>query len=242
MRRSNKKIKRTPENSPEGKSKEYSMDVEMISELEEMMVESQPIVQPHDEVCPNFLLTKEEKKRLRRPWQNTLIIKLFDKKLNYKVFIKRLRIKWSLKGDISLIDVGFDYYIVRFTNMEDHHHVLTQGPWIIGDSYLTIRKWIPNFVADDAPIKFLTAWVHIPHLSVEYFVKQFLHKIGSKFGRVISIDKNIESMSRCQFVRFSIEVDFTKSLLSKFKLNGKVWRQWRSQKFEHGGTNGQRMI
>uniref|UniRef100_A0A803MVB6 Uncharacterized protein n=1 Tax=Chenopodium quinoa TaxID=63459 RepID=A0A803MVB6_CHEQI len=50
MRRSNKKIKRTPENSPEGKSKEYSMDVEMISELEEMMVESQPIVQPRPQV------------------------------------------------------------------------------------------------------------------------------------------------------------------------------------------------
>ncbi|XP_021766231.1 uncharacterized protein LOC110730716 [Chenopodium quinoa] len=177
-----------------------------------------------DESCPNILLTKEEKQRLRKPWQNALIIKLFEKKLSYEVLMKRLTIKWSLKGELSLTDLGLAYYIARFTNMEDYHFVLTQGPWLIGDSYLTIRKWVPNFVADEAPIKFLTAWVRIPQLSIEYFDKQFWHKIGSKIGKVISIDRNTEAMSRGQYIRFSIEVDLSKPLLSKFRLNGRVWR------------------
>ncbi|XP_021757147.1 uncharacterized protein LOC110722189 [Chenopodium quinoa] len=52
----------------------------------------------------------------------------------------------------------------------------------------------------------------------------FLHRIGSKTGRVISIDRNTKAMSRGQYVRFIFEVDVSKPLLSKFRLNGRVWR------------------
>lgn len=176
-----------------------------------------------DPQCPTIVLSKEEKVRLRKPWQNALIIKLFDKRLRYDDLIKVLRMKWSLKGDIALTDVGCAYYIVRFTNMEDYNFVMTQGPWMIGDSYLTIRKWIPNFVPDEEPIKVLTAWVRIPNLSVEYFDKSFLYKIGGKIGRVIKIDKHTESMNRGQYIRLCVEIDITKPLLSKFRLNGRVW-------------------
>lgn len=174
--------------------------------------------------CPVILLSKEEKKRLRLPWKHSLIIKLFDKKLSYAVLIRRLRLMWSLKGEIALTYVGCAYYVVWFTSMVDYDFVMTQGPWMIGDSYLTIRKWIPNFVPDEEPIKTLTAWVRIPNLSVEYFDKMFLHRIGEKIGRVVRIDKNTESMDCGQYVRFCIEVNLSKPLLSKFRLNGRVWR------------------
>ena len=170
-----------------------------------------------DDSCPTIHLTKEEKRRIRQPWRNSLIIKLFDRKLSYEILVRRLRSKWNLKGDIAFTDVGHAYYVVRFNNLADYDFVLTQGPWLIGDSYLTIRKWVPNFVSDQEPIKKLTAWVRIPHLSVEYFDKQFLHKIGAKIGKVIKIDRNTESMDRGQYVRYCIEVDLTKPLLSKFR-------------------------
>ena len=177
-----------------------------------------------DEDCPNILLSKEDKRHIRGPWRNAIIIKLFDKKMGYEALMRRLKFKWSLKGAIALTDVGHAYYVVRFTNYEDYEFVMTQGPWMIGDSYLTIRKWVPNFVADEAPMRHLTAWVRIPNLSVEYFDKQVLHKIGARIGKVIKIDRNTESMDRGQYVRFCIEVDLSKPLLSKFRLNGKIWR------------------
>ena len=48
-------------------------------------------------------------------------------------------------------------------------------------------------------------------------------KIGEKIGKVIKIDRNTESKDRGQYVRFCIEVDLTKPLLSRFRLNGRVW-------------------
>ncbi|XP_021846727.1 uncharacterized protein [Spinacia oleracea] len=176
------------------------------------------------ELCPTILLSKEEKARLRRPWLNALIIKLFDKRLSYAVLIRRLRLKWNLKGAIALTDVGCAYYVVRFSSLEDYDFVLTQGPWMIGESYLSIRKWVSNFVPDESPIKTLTAWVRIPNLSVEYFDRQFLQRIGEKIGRVVRIDKNTESVDRGQYIRFCIEVDLTKPLLAKFRLNGRIWK------------------
>lgn len=174
--------------------------------------------------CPTITLTKEDKRHIRSPWLNVIIIKLFDRRMSYEVLVRKLKLKWSLKGQIALTDVGHAFYVVRFSNLEDYEFILSQGPWMIGDSYLTIRKWVPNFIADEEPIKHLTAWVRIPNLFVEYFDKQVLHKIGAKIGKVIKIDRNTESMDRGQYVRFCIEVDITKPLLSKFRLNGRVWK------------------
>jgi len=78
--------------------------------------------------------------------------------------------------------------------MDNHCHVLTQGSWLIGDNYLTVRRWVPNFVPDEAPIRFLTTWIRIPNISIEYFNLEFLEMIGEKVGRVIRIDQTTANM------------------------------------------------
>ena len=181
-------------------------------------------VENEDPLCPTIILTAAEKKALREPWRNALIIRMFDKGIGYLQLKRRLKAKWALRGDFSLIDIGCDYYVTRFTNMEDYDHVMTNGPWMIGDNYLVIREWVPNFVPEEDKITKLTAWVRIPRISVEYFNKQFLlYKIGQKIGRVLKIDSTTESVARGQYTRMCIEVDLTKPLLSKFRLNGRVW-------------------
>ena len=90
--------------------------------------------------------------------------------------------------------------------------------------YLTIRKWVPNFIPDESPLKVLTAWVRIPNLSVEYFDTQFLQKVGAKIGKVLRVDRTTAQADRGQFTRISVEIDLTKPLLSKFWLKGKIWK------------------
>lgn len=47
-----------------------------------------------DPKCPIILLSKEEKKRLRKPWKHALIIKMFNSKIGYMSLMKRLKKKW----------------------------------------------------------------------------------------------------------------------------------------------------
>lgn len=75
-------------------------------------------------LCPAILLTKEGKRILRKPWRNS-IINMFNGKIGYMGLMRRLKKKWSLKGDLTLTDIGCKYYIARFTNNADYHHVLT---------------------------------------------------------------------------------------------------------------------
>ena len=58
-----------------------------------------------DPRCPTIKLTKEQKTRLMNPWKNVVIIKMFDKGVGYMQLQKRLKSKWSLEGDFSLIDI-----------------------------------------------------------------------------------------------------------------------------------------
>lgn len=95
---------------------------------------------------------------------------------------------------------------------------------MIDDTYLTIRKWVPNFIPDDSPPKIFTAWVRIPNLAVEYFDSAFLSKIGSKIGKILRIDQTTAQAVRGQFTRISVEIDLTKPLLAKFWLKGRIWR------------------
>ncbi|XP_074301678.1 uncharacterized protein LOC141633088 [Silene latifolia] len=148
---------------------------------------------------------------------------MFDKKIGYLALMRKLQAKWCIKGKLTLTDLTNNYYVARFSTKQDYDFVMTQGPWMIDDHYLTIRKWVPNFIPSEDNIRYLTAWVRIPNLPVEYFYEMFLKKIGSKVGKVIRVDKNTASAERRQFTRLSVEVDISKPLLSKFRLNGKVY-------------------
>jgi len=95
-----------------------------------------------DPRCPTIRLSKEEKLRLRNPWKKALIVKLFGRGMGYLQLKRGLAAKWALKGDFSIIDVGYDYYIVGFSNMDDYDHVMTQGPWLIR---ITISQYGSGF-------------------------------------------------------------------------------------------------
>ena len=155
---------------------------------------------------------------------------MFEKEVGFLCLQRSFKSKRKFKGDFSLIDNGCDYCITRFTNMNDYHHVLTLGPWLIGDNYLTIHRWVPNFVPDEAPICFLTAWIHILNFSIKDFDLEFLETIDSKVGRVIGIGQTTANVDRGRFSR--LKCGSWKPLLSKPRLRGWVWRiQYESIKF-----------
>lgn len=69
---------------------------------------------------PNIIISKEEKERLARPWKKTLIVKLLGKKLGYTVLRKKIEAAWVRCGSIILIDVGNEFYFVKFHSEEDY--------------------------------------------------------------------------------------------------------------------------
>jgi hypothetical protein len=174
--------------------------------------------------CPVIKLSMEEKKRIRAPWKQTLIIKLMGRKVGYMFFMQRLKNMWNLRGDFTLTDLGNDFYLAKFANTEDKEHVLFGGPWMVTDHYLTVRTWHPNFDPFEATIDKVAVWVRLPDLALEYYDTSVLWKIGNKIGKTLKMDRTTSVGTRGNFARLCVEVDLTKPLLAKFKLRRRIRR------------------
>ena len=124
---------------------------------------------------------------------------------------------------INLINIGFGYYVVKFTNTEDYLDSLTGGPWMIYDHYLTVRPWEPNFIPSRDKINKVAVWVRIPNISLEYYDREALTIIGNRIGDTIKVDMNTLHHLRGHYARICVLIDLGKTLMSSFILDGKEY-------------------
>ncbi|KAF3613651.1 hypothetical protein FXO38_11909 [Capsicum annuum] len=104
-------------------------------------------------------LTEEEKLRIYRPWQYSVLMKLVNKKLTYNYLRTKLAELWKPMEPLLLIDLGCDYYVAKFNNPENATKVLHGGSWFITRNFLSVRQWEPNFVPEEATQKHTAIWL-----------------------------------------------------------------------------------
>lgn len=144
-----------------------------------------------DELCEGLVavkLTRETKSRIRRPWSNALIIKLYGRTVGFNFLQSKLNIMWKPLGRLDCIDLGKDFYTVRFSVKEDMGVVLKNGPWFIGGHFLTIRPWEPFFKPACASVSSIATWVRLHELPMELYEAEVLQQIKGAIGKVLRID------------------------------------------------------
>ncbi|XVF00260.1 hypothetical protein REPUB_Repub03eG0269800 [Reevesia pubescens] len=173
---------------------------------------------------PCILLSKEDKRRIRSPWKNTLIVKLLGRSISYMYLCNRVKQLWSLVGDFQAVDLDNGYYCFRFNNVTDYNHVLLGGPWVIANHYLTVRRWTPCFRSEEATIDTVAAWIRFPGMPLEFYDNEVLKKMGNIIGQTLMIDRNTLVASRGRYARMCVEVDLTKPLVPKIYV-GSRWQR-----------------
>nr|POE77266.1 uncharacterized protein CFP56_29768 [Quercus suber] len=165
--------------------------------------------------------SKEEKVRMRAPWQKALIIKTFGRRMAFSFLVERVRKMWNPCGGMDCIDLGYDYFLVRFELAEDVDTILTGGPWFIGQHFLAIRQWEPGFKASTATLSSVAVWIRLPELPLEFYDSNALLKIGRAIGPVLRIDSHTANGERGRFARLCVQVNLEKPLIRKIYL-GKI--------------------
>ncbi|KAG5586743.1 hypothetical protein H5410_047177 [Solanum commersonii] len=133
----------------------------------------------------HITLSTEEKIKIQKPLPFSIIIKLLGRKMSHDYLKKKISILWRLSEEIILIDLGSDYYIVKFLKEENMRLTLQNGPWFINGFFLSIKKWHPNFIASEADETYSAIWIRLPELPTEYYDHTVLVRIGSKLGRLV---------------------------------------------------------
>lgn len=95
---------------------------------------------------------------------------------------------------------------------------------MIGDNYLHVQRWRPNFFAETMFIKSLPVWVCLPVLLVEYYIESWLKRDGDRIGNTIKFDDMTRAMTKGKFARVYVEVDLTKPLKMGYKIRGRDWK------------------
>lgn len=84
-------------------------------------------------------LFKELKSRIQSPWSKALIVKVYGRSVGFSFLHGRLLSLWKLVGKIDCVDLGKVFFLVQFSTKEDCEAVLRNGPWFIGENFLSIR-------------------------------------------------------------------------------------------------------
>ncbi|CAI0432654.1 unnamed protein product [Linum tenue] len=115
-------------------------------------------------------------------------------------------------------------FLVNFSNEKDYLNALTGGPWVILDHYLIVHQWTHTFRTSDKPHRSVVAWVQLPELPIHFYHREVLFALGNLLGRTVKLDYHTERMERGKFARIAVELDMTKPLKTRIRLDG-FWQQ-----------------
>lgn len=93
----------------------------------------------------------------------------FRKNVRYRFLLQKLQQLWKLDEELKLMDLGKDYYLVKFKFDYNYSKVLHEGPWFVGQHFLTIRHWVPKFYPDTTESKETALWIRLLGLPLEFY-------------------------------------------------------------------------
>ncbi|CAL1406397.1 unnamed protein product [Linum trigynum] len=91
---------------------------------------------------------------------------------------------------------------------------------MVGDNYLTVHPWYPEFNAYSHQISSTLVWARLLDIPIHYFHPDAVMKNGARIGKPIRIDHATRMGARSDYARVCVQVDLTKPLLSQFRLKG----------------------
>lgn len=129
------------------------------------------------------------------------------------------------------MDMGNDFFMVKFDNECDRTKVMDEVPWMIFDHYLMVQTWTPEFISPTAKIDKTMVWICFLGLNLLCYDESILLALASTVGKPIKVDHNTLDVQRGRFARVCVEVDLNKPVV------GKVWMKNFWYKVEYKGLH-----
>lgn len=170
-----------------------------------------------DQIGSPINLPAELKEKICQPWRDALILKLVGANIRYKSLHNKIINIWRPKGTFQLIDLGYEYFILKFQMKDDISKAFDGGPWFIGENFLSVQKWKPDFHPASSSITSRAAWVRILDLPMENYDPR-VHEIAKTIGKPLKIDHITIAKTRGRFARFCIEILLDRPLVTSVKL------------------------
>ncbi|KAL3510563.1 hypothetical protein ACH5RR_029964 [Cinchona calisaya] len=118
---------------------------------------------------------------------NRLFAKGVGKIVDFKFFDLKIREIWKPKESINIINLGKDFFPVKFLDEDDFLTIISRGPWFLNRYYVSIRLLESNFSPYQAQQSKTAIW------AIQYEDVSFCFSSGL-IGRSLDI-RNVKSIS-----------------------------------------------
>ncbi|XP_057842059.1 uncharacterized protein LOC131051512 [Cryptomeria japonica] len=111
--------------------------------------------------------------------------------------------------------------------MEDIMVVRSGGPWVIGKSSLSLKKWTTNLDLLDSIFENVLVWARLLSLPMEYWNEDVFRGLANSFGELLSIDPMAMARKRFLFARIYVGISQNADLPSSIEIQLKLgsWTQ-----------------
>ena len=158
--------------------------------------------------------SKEFKQHIRTPWSKALIVKVYGRSVGLNFLHNRLLALWKPASRLDCVDLENGFFLTRFSLKDDYESILKKGPRFIGEHFLSIRPWEPNFCLVSANVNLVAVWIRLNELPIEYHNSEALLHIGKSIGHVLRVDSHIATKMRGRYARICVQVDVDKPLVT----------------------------
>ncbi|CAN1139917.1 hypothetical protein LINPERHAP1_LOCUS15163 [Linum perenne] len=81
-----------------------------------------------DPRCATIRILVEEKRRVRRKFDNAIIVSTLGKSFPFPFMSRKLPQIWAKKGRLQISNAGWGYYVVKFETVSDYERAMFGGP------------------------------------------------------------------------------------------------------------------
>ena len=141
-------------------------------------------------------------------------MKVYVRSAGFNFIHNKLLAIWKLIGRLDCVGLGHGFFLTRLSLKEDYENILRKGPWFIGEHFLSIRLWEPNFHLMTANVSLVAVWIRLNELPIEYYNGKALHQIGKSIGNVLRVDTHTTTETKGKFARLCVQIDINKPLVT----------------------------
>ena len=176
-------------------------------------------------------LNPDTRRAIWARWTHAIIVKVFGRTMGFHFLHAKINNLWKPIGRLNCVDLGKDFFLIKFSLIEEYDNMIRGGPWFVGGLFLTIKAWEPNFRPSNATYNLVTVWLRLPELPFEFYDPGVLKEICSAIGPVLRVDFHTTTKARGRHARICVQVDLNKPLIRSILLEGMI------QEIQYEGIN-----
>nr|GEU78215.1 hypothetical protein [Tanacetum cinerariifolium] len=123
----------------------------------------------------------------------------------------------------NIVDYNNGVYFMKFNNDKGLEIVVNNGPWMVNNKPLIVKKWDINMCLDKTKPETIPLWIKICYVPLEAWTIKGISALASKIGKPPVMDNITASMckmgvGRVGFARVMVDVSAKKPLPYEIKL------------------------